>query len=165
MVSPALFSSSKDEWGTPQPFFDYLNEVFRFSLDPCAHNADIAKVSRFITPEENGLEVDWTGHRSFVNPPYSDVSTWVRKCYETKLNAADNGRTKVVALVTARTDTKWWHDYAMMATRIMLVKGRIKFQGAANGAPFPSAVLVYDSAFRSTGVVESLRLTPYHRGF
>lgn len=36
MVSPALLSSSTDEWATPQELFDKLNGAFHFTLDPCA---------------------------------------------------------------------------------------------------------------------------------
>jgi site-specific DNA-methyltransferase (adenine-specific) len=49
----------------------------------------------------------------------------------------------VVCLVPARTDTAWWHDYAMKG-QIRFLRGRLKFGGAANSAPFPSAVVVFD---------------------
>jgi len=62
----------------------------------------------------------------------------MRKAYE----ASQNGAT-VVCLVPARTDTAWWHDYAMKG-QIRLLRGRLKFGGAANSAPFPSAVVVFD---------------------
>ena len=48
-----------------------------------------------------------------------------------------------VFLVPARTDTKWWHDYALKATEIRFIKGRLKFGDATNAAPFPSVVLIY----------------------
>jgi len=37
----------------------------------------------------------------------------------------------------------WWHDYAMKG-QIRFLRGRLKFGGAANSAPFPSAVVVFD---------------------
>ena len=49
----------------------------------------------------------------------------------------------VVCLIPARTDTAWWHDYVMKANEIRLVRGRLKFGGAKNSAPFPSAVVVF----------------------
>ena len=33
----------------------------------------------------------------------------------------------VVCLVHARTDTRWWHDWAMKATEVRFVVGRLKF--------------------------------------
>jgi hypothetical protein len=49
----------------------------------------------------------------------------------------------VVCLVPARTDTAWWHDYAMKG-KITFIRGRLKFGGQKNSAPFPSAVVVFD---------------------
>ena len=31
-----MFSSAKDEWATPQDFYDGLNNRYNFTLDPCA---------------------------------------------------------------------------------------------------------------------------------
>jgi site-specific DNA-methyltransferase (adenine-specific) len=49
-------------------------------------------------------------------------------------------------LIPARTDTKYWHDYVMNASKIYFVKGRLKFDNGTenkNSAPFPSAVVVF----------------------
>jgi site-specific DNA-methyltransferase (adenine-specific) len=45
-------------------------------------------------------------------------------------------------LVPSRTDTDWWHRYAMKG-EIRLLRGRLKFGEATNSAPFPSAVVVF----------------------
>ena len=48
-------------------------------------------------------------------------------------------------LVPARTDTAWWHDWVVgYATEIRFVRGRLKFGGSKNSAPFPSAIVIYD---------------------
>jgi hypothetical protein len=47
----------------------------------------------------------------------------------------------VVCLVPARTDTRWWHDYCIQH-EIRFIKGRLKFGGHKNSAPFPSAVII-----------------------
>ena len=49
----------------------------------------------------------------------------------------------MVCLVPARTDTAWWHDYAMKG-KITFIRGRLKFGGQKNSAPFPSAVVVFE---------------------
>jgi site-specific DNA-methyltransferase (adenine-specific) len=61
----------------------------------------------------------------------------MKKAYEASLMGAT-----VVCLTPARTDTKWWHEYAMKGD-IYLIKGRLKFGDAKNSAPFPSAVVVF----------------------
>jgi phage N-6-adenine-methyltransferase len=134
-----MFSSKTDLWATPRDFFDRLNDEFRFTLDPCTNGTN-AKCPKFYTEKENGLVQDWSGERVFMNPPYGRViGDWIRKAYEegTKEN------TIVVALIPARTDTKYWHDYVMKADEIRFVKGRLKFGDSKNAAPFPSAVVVF----------------------
>ena len=74
-----------------------------------------------------------------MNPPYGrTIKQWMKKAYESSLTGAT-----VVCLVPARTDTKWWHDYAMKGD-IEFIKGRLKFGGSKNSAPFPSAVVVFN---------------------
>jgi len=131
------FASKKDDWETPQPFFDHLNEEFLFRMDVCA-TPDNSKLPVFLTPEENALELPWISV-AWMNPPYGRViARWVKKA----LDETHRGVT-VVCLLPARTDTKWWHDYVMNAAEIRLVKGRLKFGGHVNSAPFPSAVVIF----------------------
>lgn len=125
-----------DVWATPQWFFDALNKEFGFTLDPCSDDAN-AKCGKFYTTVENGLLRDWGTETVFMNPPYSEIAKWMRKAY----GAAQEGAT-VVCLVPARTDTAWWHEYAMKS-EIRLLRGRLKFGDSDNSAPFPSAVIVF----------------------
>ena len=60
MLSKALFSSNKDNWATPQDFFDNLNREFRFDLDPCA-DAENHKCKTYFTKEDDGLAQSWGG--------------------------------------------------------------------------------------------------------
>jgi len=76
-----------------------------------------------------------------MNPPYGrEIGKWVKKAYE----SAQSGAT-VVCLVPARTDTAWWHDYCAKG-EIRFVRGRLKFGGSKNSAPFPSAVVIFRPA-------------------
>lgn len=48
-------------------------------------------------------------------------------------------------LLPARTDTRWWQEFIVgnpMAS-VKFIKGRLKFGGAKNPAPFPSAIVVF----------------------
>ena len=50
----------------------------------------------------------------------------------------------VVMLIPARTDTIWFHKYIYKkAKEVRFVKGRLKFGGSDNSAPFPSMVVVF----------------------
>lgn len=37
---------------------------------------------------------------------------------------------------------RWWHDYCAKG-EVFFVKGRLKFGGSDNSAPFPNAVVVF----------------------
>jgi phage N-6-adenine-methyltransferase len=146
VINPGLFSSLTDEWETPQELFDKLDAEFNFNLDPCCTKEN-AKCKRFFTKEDDGLSQEWSGS-VYVNPPYGrEIIKWCKKSYESSLFGA-----LVVMLVPARTDTKWWHEYAMKAQEIRFIRGRIKFGGCKNSAPFPSAILIFD-IFRKQQII------------
>ncbi|WP_124728854.1 DNA N-6-adenine-methyltransferase [Staphylospora marina] len=136
-MNAGLFSSAKCEWETPQDFFDRLNDEFGFEWDVCALPEN-AKCPRYFTPEQDGLQQEWTGV-CWMNPPYgNEILKWVRKAYESSRNGAT-----VVCLLPARVDTRWWHDYVMRSAEIRFVRGRLKFGGVDTNAPFPSAVVIF----------------------
>ncbi len=123
----ALFSSARGDWETPQEVYRELDREFRFTLDPCPPGGS------------DGLTRSWKGERVYCNPPYGrGVGAWLAKATEAAL---------AVYLLPARTDTKWWHDYALKAKQIRFIKGRIGFKradGKRSRATFPSVVLVYE---------------------
>ena len=130
------FSSETDMWSTPQNFFDQYNSVYNFDIDVCA-TAENAKCAKYFDKEVNGLEQEWEGN-CWMNPPYGrEIKHWMKKAYESSLKGAT-----VVCLVPARTDTEWWHNYALKG-EIEFIRGRLKFGDAKNSAPFPSAVVVF----------------------
>lgn len=136
MIQKALFTSETDEWATPQYLFDQLDEEFHFTLDPCCTHEN-AKCEKHYTKDENGLKQNWNGETVFCNPPYGkEVGLWAKKC------ATSNAKC-VVLLVPSRTDTAWFHDWVYGRAEIRFIRGRVKFGGAKNGAPFPSMLAIY----------------------
>ena len=132
-----MFSSNTDLWSTPQELFDDLDRVYRFDVDVCA-TPENAKCSTFYTKEQDGLAQEWRG-TCWMNPPYGrEIGRWVAKA---RRSAEENGAT-VVCLLPARTDTRWWHEHCSLG-HVTFIKGRLKFGGSKNGAPFPSAIVVF----------------------
>ena len=133
-----VHSSASDEWTTPKAFYDALDAKWRFNLDPCTTEKNPLGCETFYTQKTDGLSQSWGGSRAFVNPPYSNVGEWIEKCASHKTNAL------IVALVPARTDTKWWWNYVRPnALAIEFIKGRLKFGDSKNSAPFPSALIYF----------------------
>ena len=132
------FSSKTPEWETPQDLFDRLQEKHGpFDVDVCATRGN-AKVPVFWGKEIDGLAQNWKGLRCWMNPPYGrEIGEWVKK-------AATGGAT-VVSLLPARTDTKWFHEYIYNKknAEVRFIKGRLKFGGSKNSAPFPSMIVIF----------------------
>lgn len=136
MSTSVHFSSATDLWSTPQDLFDRVNAKYHFTLDACA-SPENAKCAAYFTREIDGLQQEWFG-TVWMNPPYGrTIGAWMKKAYESSLAGAT-----VVCLVPARTDTAWWHDYAMKG-QIEFLRGRLKFGGHKYNAPFPSAIVTF----------------------
>lgn len=143
-VNRALYSSATVEWSTPQDFYDRLDAEFGFTLDVAADKTN-AKCAHYFTEHSDGLQQTWkTPGAVWMNPPYGrTIGAWMRKALEESRRGAT-----VVCLVPARTDTRWWHETVIAGgAEVRFVRGRLRFGGAKNSAPFPSAVVV----FRPTG--------------
>ena len=140
------FSSQRLDWQTPQAVYDELDKEFNFNLDPCC-TKESAKCSRYFTEKEDGLSTLWchTGVEPvnvFMNPPYGrEIVKWMEKAYQEI--QCKHGPETIVCLVPSRTDTRWWHNYCMKADEIRFIKGRLKFDGHKNSAPFPSALVIF----------------------
>lgn len=141
MSIKACLSSAKtggrDDWGTPQWLFDAWDMEFGFTLDPCASREN-AKCKRYFSVDDNGLLQSWKDERVFCNPPYSDADSWVKKAWIERNDAVLS-----VLLLPARTDTSRYRRFIDGFAEVRLLKGRIKFEGAKHGAPFPSMLVVY----------------------
>lgn len=142
-MNKVVHSSKKMDWGTPLDLFDQLDLEFNFDIDAAA-TAENKKCGSYFGPDHlfeefrDGLTAKWSG-TVWCNPPYGrDIKHWVAKAAR---EALENNTTSVL-LVPARTDTKWW-VLAQCASEIRFIEGRLKFEGAPDSAPFPSALLIF----------------------
>lgn len=134
MLTSGLFTSNTDDWATPQDFFDKLNDEFHFDVDVCASDSN-HKCEKYFTKEQDGLNQPWHGF-VWCNPPYGrEIGKWVKAVAE----HSGGG----VMLLPARTDTRWFHDYIYGKADIRFIRGRLKFGGSKNSAPFPSMIAIF----------------------
>lgn len=136
-------SSEKMDWETPPEFFEALNFICDFTLDVCA-SPENTKTWNFYTEQDDGLVQPWNG-RCWMNPPYGkEIGKWLSKAREEVSGNPDCEF--VVCLVPARVDTAWWHDNVMRsATLVLLLRGRLTFVSASQPAPFPVAIVIFES--------------------
>lgn len=132
-----LLSSKKEDWETPKNLFDYFNKIYNFTLDPCSTKEN-AKCKKFYTKNDNGLSKEWSGS-VFVNPPYCrKTKLWVEKAFNEKENCD-----YIVMLLPCRPDVSYFHDFILNKSRIIFLRGRLKFGNSKNTAPFPSMIVIY----------------------
>jgi site-specific DNA-methyltransferase (adenine-specific) len=92
----------------------------------------------------------------YVNPPYGRViGRWIVKAMTEPVD-------ELILLVPARTDTAWFqplYDHA-----ICFIRGRLRFSGARENAPFPCALVyrgprpdAFAQAFSHRGVIVERR--------
>ena len=140
MITSGLMSADRDDWETPLWLFRELDNEFHFTLDAAASD-DNHKCQKYFTKKTDAIVNDWSGNVVFCNPPYGkQIKAWCRKAYEESLKPD----TTVVMLIPARTDASWFHDYILGKAEIRFIRGRLRFSGAAQNAPFPSMVVVFN---------------------
>ena len=134
-----------DEWETPPDLFGWLQLSFDFTLDPCCRK-ETAKCEKYYTVEDNGIFQSWENERVFMNPPYSEIPTWVNKAV---LEVEKNNCPLVVGLLPAWTDRLWFHEYIYPdRAEIKFLQGRVKFlmNGESKDAPtFGSMIVIWRS--------------------
>lgn len=115
-----------DDRQTAPEVFDPLHERFGFTVDVAAlpHNA---KLPRYFTPEQDGLEQSWAGERVWCNPPYSAIEPWVQKAWTSHAEL-------VVMLIPAnRTEQGFWQRWIEPrrdqpgGVRVEFLAGRMRF--------------------------------------
>lgn len=141
-VNAGLFTSATPEWYTPKHIVDRVIRVFdgHITLDPCSNSNDPGTANvpalDYWTQADDGLLQPWHGS-VYMNPPYGDViGEWV----ERMCDAYESGEIDAaIGLLPGRIDTAWFQH--LNRYPICCVRGRLRFSGSENSAPFPSVVV------------------------
>lgn len=137
----------------PDDFARWNAELGPFTLDAAAapHNA---KVSKFYTRADNGLEQSWAGEKVWCNPPYSGLGDWLEKAW------TEWPRTRgiVMLLPANRVEQKWWQEWVepyrdkdeRSPLTVRFLPGRLRFIKAGateikpnERPPFGCALLIW----------------------
>lgn len=117
-----------DDRALPRDAFRELHKEFKFTIDVAA-SPENAKLGRFYTRENSGLEASWSDERVYCNPPYSDIAPWCKKAWD------ETSAELIVLLLPAnRTEQSWWQrhiepfrDRAMSPLTTRFLSGRQRF--------------------------------------
>ena len=153
-----MVSSKTNEWATPQKLFDYLDNIFHFTLDPCSTEEN-KKCDKNYTIEDDGLSKSWDNEVVFMNPPYGGhTKEWLTKAEEQRYRG-----TTTVCLIVSSTDRSYWHEIIdKNADAVWFLRGRVKFGGNKTTAPFASAIVIFrpNSAKREVRFID---IRNYHQ--
>ena len=148
--------SKSDDWQTPDPFFGFLNNIFKFSFDLAASHEN-AKTQNYFTKEDNALLKDWNKIKGtcWLNPPFSHSKEFFQKCAESK--------NKIVAIYKATNmETEVWQKHIFPHAKVHVLSKRLNYVTGGeekNGVTFGSALIFYRCYFRSNWLPEGTSLT------
>ncbi|MBA8988845.1 hypothetical protein FHW23_000077 [Curtobacterium pusillum] len=167
-------ASGAVEWYTPPEFFAALTDdngaPINFDVDVAAPgvkgivtNPHVSvPAGRFITKDLDALDpsTSWgTRTKCWMNPPYGSLlPKFTRRAVA---HAADGG--EVLALLPARTDTRWWHSTVMAhAHAVVFNRSRVRFidsSGRRGESPaFGQVLVAYGPTFAD--LLERVALGP-----
>lgn len=125
----------RDLWRTPPALFASLDAEFCFQLDAAAASYN-ALCRKFITADQNTLETPWAEYLSipgyvWLNPPYSDITPFVKKAAAESANQIGT-----VMLVPADTSVGWFKEAIQTASEVRFITaGRLAFINPVTGKP------------------------------
>ena len=134
---------SRQDYQTPTEFLYAVENKLDCSFwrDLAATDENhIDGVNQWFTPEQDSLKQDWHGRDYYevwqwLNPPFSNITPWVKKASETNAH--------IGMLVPASVGANWWRDYVHNKAHVLLLNGRITFVGEKDPYPKDCALLLY----------------------
>ena len=108
-----------NEWYTPKYIFDALDEGFDLDVACPVGGPRHTPANRFYS--DSALEREWSGF-VWMNPPFGHQST--KRAWLSKFFAHGSG----IALLPDRTSAPWWQEFAPMATAVLFIAPKVKFE-------------------------------------
>jgi phage N-6-adenine-methyltransferase len=167
-----MFSSLKQDWETPDELFERYKNRYGITLDVCATKEN-TKCENFISPEQDIFKTVWTCSAWINPPYNIPEHICKHGCKKkmcvkrgfhvdryipgqidfvkrARYMSIEHGAT-TVCLLPARTDTDLFHSLIWDSANnkpypgvtVEFLKGRLKFKGAKDAAPFPSMIVVF----------------------
>ena len=114
---------NRDNWTTPDNFWNWVDSFYQFTLDACA-DAGNARCFDYLDILQNGLTTPWKG-RVWCNPPFSQAPEWHRKAAgEIYMGNCD----LVVVLGHAGVGAEWFQTHIKeFVPDVYLVSPRVQF--------------------------------------
>ena len=143
---------SKQDYHTPREFLAAVQATFGpIALDLAADSPHVCE--RWLGPgssiAEDAFAVDWfplvpTGRISYLNPPFSNIAPWARKCVE----QAENGL-RIIMLTPFTCGNR--QDIVYPHALTLGLRPRLTFEGESSGYPKDLQVSIFGLGMVGTG--------------
>jgi phage N-6-adenine-methyltransferase len=140
---------SEQTVGTPRAFLNAVEDRFGVIDWDLAATAANAVTGKFLGPGaprgEDSLAVDWAMLPApprpvfWLNPPYSNIKPFARKCAE----QAPAIPGEIVMLVPASISTEWFAQYVHRRALVLAIRPRLTFVGQSDPYPKDLMLVVY----------------------
>lgn len=138
--------NSRQTYQTPPEFLAAVEKRFGQLGFDVAAEPDTAVTPWYWTAEDDAFTKDWAAEyyvrkgvglpaMLWLNPPYSNIEPWAKRCLETAGRGAE-----VLLLVPASVGSNWYRDHVHGKADIYYLNGRITFVGASD--PYPKDLML-----------------------
>src|SRR5690625_200339 len=124
------YTKRSDYWNTPSNLYNYIMNKGFIDYNPSGS---------FIDPFNKNVN-KYYNEKIYINPPFSLLGK--KEMLYTIKGLLWNGN-KVLFLMPARTDTKYFHEFLKFSPIIYFIKGRLSFNDKGS-APFPTILLKFN---------------------
>lgn len=138
--------SSTQTYETPPEFMGAVERRFGKMQFDLACEPATRKAVCYYTEQDDALIQHWHLLKGWsrLNPPFSDIGTWAKKCAEESQLGA-----RILFLVPASTGSGWYWNYVKPYAHVLHLRQRITFMGATDAYPKDLVLCVY--AYGLTG--------------
>jgi phage N-6-adenine-methyltransferase len=130
-------ANSRQDFGTPNDFIAAVRQRFGEMSWDLAASAENTKAAKYYSEEVDSLKQQWvhiTGPYSWLNPPFSTIRPWAKKCFEESEQGA-----KILLLVPAAVGSNWFSEFVHDKAVVLFLSPRLCFDGKN---PYPKDCLL-----------------------
>ena len=141
MMQNSLFNFANEkmttnDYYTPKWLFEAMALEFDIDVAAPLHGIPWIPAKRWFSEAEDGLAQDWAGELVWMNPPFSNVTPWVKKFIDNS-----NG---IALLVVSRS--RWFAALWEKADAVMATPADLKFErpdGIAKAISFQTFLFAF----------------------
>jgi len=136
-------SSGKDNWVTPDWFYNIVNNKYNFVWDLACETHNSKCINGYYYNQGiDSFQQEWHKINGYAwcNPPYSNAYDWLAKAHIER----DKGAKIVMLIPLEKITTKYFKD--SLPNQIFIISGRIQFDGSTSSNTKPSCLCVFDAS-------------------